>query len=174
MTTIVITLGAISVMTASLWSSIGPGHGAFPFCITLMSLAFPIFTGAELAKRIPSSLVSISARSNRFFNVLGVKVFDRVLTVIRWNALVLGLGEPVTKPSDLPSLSFDLRSAAMGHGCGLLVHAVIAAFALSAGYLEASLWILLPSIPLHAYPIMLQLVSLRRIAGVNANVEPRA
>jgi hypothetical protein len=137
-------------MTASLWSSIGPGHGAFPFCITLMSLAFPIFTGAELAKRIPSSLVSISARSNRFFNVLGVKVFDRVLTVIRWNALVLGLREPVTKPSDLPSLSFDLRSAAMGHGCGLLVHAVIAAFALSAGYLEASLWILLPSIPLHA------------------------
>jgi hypothetical protein len=109
MTTIVITLGAISVMTASLWSRIGPGHGAFPCCITLMSLAFPIFIGAKLAKRIPSSLVSISARSNRFFNVLGVKVFDRVLTSTRWNALVLGLGEPVTKPSDLPSLSFDLR-----------------------------------------------------------------
>ncbi|MCR2826395.1 hypothetical protein [Microbacterium sp. zg.Y909] len=174
MAAIIIVLGAISVMTTSLWSSIGPEHGAFPFCVALMSFAFPIFIGAELAKRIPAGAFRISARSNRLFAALGVKVFDRILTFIRWNALVLNMRKPVTKPSDLQPLAFDLRSAAVGHGCGLLVHVVIAAIALSAGYMEASLWILLPSVPLHAYPIMLQLVNLRRIDGIHEARESRA
>lgn len=174
MAAIVIVLGAISVMTTSLWSSIGPEHGAFPFCVALMSLAFPVFIGAELAKRIPADAFRISAQISSLFHALGVKVFDRILTVIRWNALVLNMRKPVTKPSDLPSLAFNLRSAAAGHGCGLLVHVVIAVIALSAGYMEASLWILLPSVPLHAYPVMLQLVNLRRIDEIHHAREARA
>lgn len=63
-------------------------------------------------------------------------------------------------------LSLDLRSATAGHACGQIIHLVTTVVALVAGQPLAALWILLPAIPLHAYPIMLQLVNLGRVEPV--------
>lgn len=164
-----IALGAVIVMVTSLWSSIGPEHGAFPLCIALISLGFPIFVGSQLAKKISAKAFRISAKNDHVFKVLGVRSFDKLLTLIKWNALVLNMRKPVKTPADLQTLSFDLRSAATGHMCGLLLHVVVAALSFSLGHTEASLWILLPAIPLHAYPVMLQLVNLRRVDAVRVN-----
>lgn len=157
-------VGTVAFMLTSLWFSIGPSHVAFPLCVALASVGFPIFIGPGLARKIPGRAIRIRKVWLRGFHFVGVLWFDRLLSFIGWNSLIQRMRNPLESPADLERLSLDLRAATAGHACGLLIHAVPALFALATGHVVASLWILLPAVPLHSYPFMLQLVNLERLS----------
>jgi hypothetical protein len=56
----------------------------------------------------------------------------------------------------LPGLDVALRSNASAHGTGFAIHALLAALALSTGQPSGALWILLPGVVVHLYPVLLQ------------------
>jgi hypothetical protein len=56
----------------------------------------------------------------------------------------------------LPSLEQSVRGAASAHGTCFAIHALLATLALFTGHPWGALWILLPGVVLHLYPVLLQ------------------
>lgn len=154
---------ALAAMLASLWSSIGPHHPAFAFCVALAAFGFAIFMGGGIAKKVPDRTFAITDNQPELFRKAGVQLFDRALTAIGWNSLILKMRKPVNKTSDLTTLITELKSSATGHACALTVHATTALISLIGGAPITALWIAISAIPLHLYPLMLQLVNMHRV-----------
>jgi len=49
-----------------------------------------------------------------------------------------------------------VRGAASAHGTSFAVHTMLAAVALFTGHQRGALWILLPGVVVHLYPVLLQ------------------
>ena len=49
-----------------------------------------------------------------------------------------------------------MRGAASAHGTSFAVHTMLAAVALFTGHQRGALWILLPGVVVHLYPVLLQ------------------
>ena len=56
----------------------------------------------------------------------------------------------------LPSLEGSVRSTASAHGTCFAIHVLLAAVALFTGHPWGALWILLPGVVVHLYPVLLQ------------------
>lgn len=162
--------GAILVlllgMLGWLWSEIGPAHPAFPLCVAMGTFGAVAFVGRPLAAAVPESAFRLGCRAVPVVRRLGVGRFDRMLSLIGWNAVVGSMRAPVLSPSDLLQLRLELRSSAVAHALGLSVHLGFSLMALFAGHAGAAAWLLLPGVLLHGYPAALQLVNLQRVEPV--------
>jgi hypothetical protein len=89
--------------------------------------------------------------------MLGVGVFGWLLDRSRWNRHVAipARGFNVTR-AGLPRLQLSMRAAAGAHGISFAVHMLLAAIAIFTGHPWGALWILLPGVVLHLYPVLLQ------------------
>jgi hypothetical protein len=90
--------------------------------------------------------------------IVGVEIFGWLLDVSGWNRYV---PEPIRgfsgKRADLPSLEQSVRSSASGHGTCFAIHILLAVFALFSRHpWSGALWMLLPGVPVHLYPVLLQ------------------
>jgi hypothetical protein len=56
----------------------------------------------------------------------------------------------------LPSLELSVRASASAHGVCFAIHLLFAVFALFTGHPRGALWILLPGVIVHLYPVLLQ------------------
>ena len=88
----------------------------------------------------------------------GVGIFGWVLDVSGWNRHVL---EPLRgfsgKRAGLRFLEQSVRAAAVSHGICFAIHVLLAVLALFSRHpWSAALWMLLPGVVVHLYPVLLQ------------------
>ncbi|GAA4758221.1 hypothetical protein [Citricoccus nitrophenolicus] len=153
---------------AWLATEIGAGDPAFALCVALVSLGSAPFVGDALARALPHRWSAVPDRALTVFHRLGAGWFNRFLSLIGWNALILRMRQPLQSPSDAVDYARSLRASAAGHSWGLILHLVFAVTALVTAGVPAALLILVPGLLLHAYPVILQLIGLHRLEPILA------
>lgn len=109
-------------------------------------------------RRVPRQWFCVPAAERVLHRIVGVGVFGWLLDVSGWNRRVL---EPLRgfsgKRAGLPSLEQSLRAAAVSHGICFAIHVLLAVLALFGRHpRSAALWMLLPGVIMHLYPVLLQ------------------
>jgi len=109
-------------------------------------------------RRLPCRWFRVPARERVLHRILGVGVFDWLLNVSGWNRRV---PEPIRgfsgKRAGLRSLEQSVRAAAVAHGSCFAIHVLLALLALFTRHpLSSALWMLLPGVVAHLYPVLLQ------------------
>ena len=122
-------------------------------CALVIALPTP-----AVMRRVPRQWFRVPARERLLHRMLGVGVFGWLLDVSGWNRHVL---EPLRgfsgERAALPSLEQSLRAAAVSHGICFAIHLLLAVFALFSRHpWSAALWMLLPGVVVHLYPVLLQ------------------
>ena len=126
---------------------------ALATCALVPAVAVPAVT-----ERIPRQWFRVPAGERLLQRMLGVGVFGWLLDVSGWNRHVL---EPLRgfsgKRAGLLALEESLRAAAVSHGICFAIHLLLAALALFTSHpWSGALWLLLPGVVVHLYPVLLQ------------------
>ena len=69
----------------------------------------------------------------------------------------------------LPFRARAARGGASAHGASFVIHIILAGVALFTGYQWGAVWILLPGVVLHLYPVLLQRAILLRLQPLLRN-----
>lgn len=148
------------MLTATLgtgWFAIGPDHPVYALVVASVTFGVGPLLGNPLERHLPRRWFDVPRGEARLHRVLGVRMFGRVLERSGWNRAVADPMRPFDGTrAELPVLVRHLRSNAAAHGAGFLTHAVLAAVALGTGHPRGTLWILLPGVVIHLYPVLLQ------------------
>ncbi|MFI5162149.1 MAG: hypothetical protein ACHQHN_12795 [Sphingobacteriales bacterium] len=111
-----------------------------------------------VVRRVPHQWLCVPTGERILHRVVGVGIFGWLLDVSGWNRHV---PEPLRgfsgKRADLPSLKQSVQAAAASHGICFAVHVLLAILALfTMNPWSAALWLLLPGVVVHLYPVLLQ------------------
>ncbi len=109
-------------------------------------------------QRVPRRWFRVPVGERALHRFVGVGVFGWLLDASGWNRHVL---EPQRgfsgKRAGLLSLEQSVRAAAVAHGTCFAIHVVLATLALFSRHpWSAALWMLLPGVVVHLYPVLLQ------------------
>jgi hypothetical protein len=132
------------------WYAVSVACGTFGLVIAVPAPA--------VMRRVPRQWFRVPGRERLLHRMLGVGVFGWLLDVSGWNRHFL---EPLRgfsgKRAGLPSLEESVRAAAVSHGICFAIHVLLAFFALFTKHpWSAALWMLLPGVVVHLYPVLLQ------------------
>ena len=111
-----------------------------------------------IMRHLPRQWFRVPTGERVIHRVLGVDVFGRLLDVSGWNRRVL---KPMRNFSGrkrgLLRLEEGVQASAVSHGICFGIHMVLAVLALFSRYpWRGALWMLLPGVPIHLYPVLLQ------------------
>ena len=140
-----------------LWLDFGPSN---PF-YALLVLAWTWLLGPGVAvpvmRRLPRRWFRVPAGERVLHRMLGVGIFGWLLDRSGWNR---HLAEPVRgfdgSRGGLRSLEQSVRGGTCAHGTSFAIHVLLAAVALFTGQPSGALWMLLPGVVPHLYPVLLQ------------------
>jgi hypothetical protein len=139
------------------WYAMSVACGTFGLVI-----AVPAFA---IMRWVPCEWFRVPARERLIHRMLGVGVFGWLLDASGWNRRV---PEPLRgfsgNRAGLPSLEQSVRAAAVSHGICFALHVLLAVLALFSRHpWSAALWMLLPGVVVHLYPVLLQRSILLRL-----------
>ena len=139
------------------WFTRGPGHPVVALILTTWTWLLGPGVAGPVMRRLPRQWFRVPAGERILHRMLGVGIFGWLLERSGWNR---HLAEPMRgfdgTRAGLPSLEGSVRGAASAHGTSFAVHMLLAAVALFTGHPWGALWILLPGVVLHLYPVLLQ------------------
>jgi hypothetical protein len=107
---------------------------------------------------VPGRWFRVPAGERVLHRMLGIGIFSWLLDVSGWNRAVAEpmRGFPGTR-AGLPSLEQGLRSNVSAHGTCFAIHVLLSVLALfSRRPWSGALWMLLPGVVVHLYPVLLQ------------------
>jgi hypothetical protein len=138
-------------------ADVGPGHPLYAMLLTIWTAVLTPGVAVPILKRLPHHWCRVSAGERIIHRTLGVSIFGWLLDRSGWNHrnVYPAWGYSITK-TRLPVRVLAARGGMGAHGACFAVHVTVAALALSAGQPWGALWILLPGIVLHLYPVLLQ------------------
>jgi len=127
-----------------------------------------------IMRRMPLQWFRVPAGERVLHRVIGVGIFGWLLDVSGWNRHV---PEPLRgfsgKRADLLSLEQSVRAAAVSHGICFAIHVLLAILALfSRNPWSAALWLLLPGVVFHLYPVLLQRAIMLRLRPLLDKTKP--
>ena len=155
-----------------LWFVLGPGNPrglpAWPYAFSVAwgtCALVPAVPAPAIVRRVPCQWFRVPAGERLLHRMLGVSVFGWLLNVSGWNRRVL---EPLRgfsgKRAGLPSLEQSARAAAISHGICFAIHVILAVLALFSRHpWSGALWMLLPGVVVHLYPVLLQRSTMLRL-----------
>ena len=154
-------IGAVVLVVCWFDRDVGPGHPVYALLVT--TWAFVLTPGVAIpavrlvTRLFPRQWFRVPAGERVLHRMLGVGVFGWLLERSGYNAQVADplRGFDGTR-AGLPSLEQSARGGAIAHGVCFAVHLLFAAAALFTGHPSGALWILLPGVVLHFYPVLLQ------------------
>ena len=132
--------GPVFGLVLTAWTfTLGPG------------LAIPVLV------RLPPRWFRVPAGERVLHRMLGVGAFAWLLDRSGYNRRLVHpqWGFSINK-AGLPSRAQAARGGASAHGACFVIHMVLALVALFTGHAWGALWILLPGVPVHLYPVLLQ------------------
>lgn len=139
------------------WAVIGPGHPVYALMVAAGTFGLGPWIGKPVEHRAPARWFRVHPGQKRLLRLLGVPAFGQLLKRSGWNRAV---ADPMRSfngtRGDLPNLERHLRSGMSAHGTAFLIHLSLSALAAATGHWWGALWLLLPGVILHLYPVLLQ------------------
>jgi hypothetical protein len=148
-----------------MWFVLGPSHPIY--VLAVIGWTWGLLPGAAgpAVRILPRRWFRVSTGERILHRLLGVGIFDWLLERSAYNRHIARpmRGFDGTR-AGLPSLELSLRSNASAHGSCFAIHVLLATVALSTGHpWGTALWILLPGVVIHVYPVLLQRSIMLRI-----------
>jgi hypothetical protein len=139
------------------WYAVSVACGTFGLVIAVPT--------APVLRAVPRQWFRVPSVERILHRIVGVGIFGWLLDVSGWNRRVL---EPLRgfsgKRVGLFSLEQSLRAAIVSHGICFAIHVLLAVLALFSRHpWSAALWMLLPGVIVHLYPVLLQRSILLRL-----------
>jgi hypothetical protein len=142
-----------------LWFVLGPSNPWYAVSVVAGTFGLgPAVASATVIQRVPRQWFRVPAGERVLHSILGVGIFGWLLDVSRWNRNV---AEPMRgfsgKRAGLPSLEQSVRTNAGAHATCFAIHVLLAILALFSRHpWSGALWMLLPGVVVHLYPVLLQ------------------
>ena len=172
---------AVLFMAATLiflWfdDDVGPGHPVYALIVTLWALLLVPGVAIPVMVRVPPRWFRVPAGEHLLHRACGVAIFGWLLDRSGYNRrFVYPMWDFPNTRAGLASRAEASRGGASAHGACCAIHILVAAAALLTGYPWGALWILLPGVVLHLYPVLLQRAIMLRLQGLlDKRVETRA
>ena len=136
---------------------VGPGHPVFATLLAGWTLMLGSGLVAPAIRFLSPRWWRVPEGERALHAILGVSVFGWLLDRSGWNRHQAApmRGFDGTR-AGLASLEQSVRGAASAHGASFAVHMGLAAVAFFTGHPWGALWILLPGVVVHLYPVLLQ------------------
>ncbi len=141
---------------------LGPSHPWYGVMVVMGTLNLGPGVAGPVMCRVPRNWFRVPAGERVLHRILGVGIFRWTLEHLGWERHIHKRKFHATR-AGLPSLEVALRSNASAHGTCFVIHLLLAAVALFTGHLWGGLWILLPGVLVHLYPVLLQRSLMLRI-----------
>jgi hypothetical protein len=147
---------------------IWPRHGL----ISLLFIIAPLLAGWQVARLLPERYYRIKPLelSGRLYERLGIRFFKRFVPNGDYINRIIRRTEPgyrvISDKGSIIELESRTRLAETCHLAGLFLPLPSAVYALMLGWDLFALWMILPFIPFHLYPVLLQRYTRARIAKV--------
>jgi len=127
-----------------------------------------------IVRRLPRQWFRVPQSERFLHRLLGVRVFGWLLDVSGWNRRVL---EPLRgfsgRRAGLLSLEQGVRASVVAHGICFAIHILLAVVALFSRYpWSGALWVLLPGVVVHLYPVLLQRSTMLRLQPLLRKISP--
>jgi hypothetical protein len=138
-------------------ADVGPGHPLYAMLLTLWTGVLTPGVAVPVLRRLPANWCRVLGGERILHRVLCVSAFGWLLDRSGWNHrnIYPVWGYSITR-ARLSTRALAARGGMGAHGACFAVHVTMAALAVSAGQPWGALWILLPGIVLHLYPVLLQ------------------
>jgi Glycosyl-4,4'-diaponeurosporenoate acyltransferase len=141
-----------------LWFVLGPSNPLYAVSVLWGTCSLVPAVPAAVMRRVPRQWFRVPPGERVLHRIVGVGIFGWLLDVSGWNRHV---PEPLRgfsgKRAGLPSLEQSARAGALAHGICFAIHVLLAVLALFSRHpWSGTLWMLLPGIVVHLYPVLLQ------------------
>jgi len=139
------------------WFVAGPGNPWYAVMVAWGTCSLEPVVAAPFLRSVPRQWFRVPAGERVLHRLVGVGIFGWLLDVSGWNHLIRPLRGFSGKRTGLLSLEQHARAGAIAHGICFAIHVLLAVLALFSRHpWSAALWMLLPGVVLHLYPVMLQ------------------
>lgn len=143
---------------AVFWFLLGPGNPFYAAMVAWGTCSLVPAVPASVMGRVPRQWFRVPAGERVLHRAVGIGIFGWLLDVCGWNRHLV---EPVRgfsgKRAALRSLEQSARAGATAHGICFAIHVLLAVLALFSRHpCKGALWMLLPGVVLHLYPVLLQ------------------
>ena len=140
------------------WFVLGPSNPWYAVGVVGGTFALGPAVAAPVMRRVPRQWFRVPTGERVLHRIVGVGVFGWLLDVFGCNRLV---AKPMRgfsgKKAGLPSLEQSVRFTVSAHGTCFAIHVLLAVLALFSRHpWSAALWMLLPGVVVHLYPVLLQ------------------
>ena len=140
------------------WFVLGPSNPAYAVGMVGTTFALGPALGPGVKRRVPRQWFRVLPGERVLHRILGVEIFAWFLDFSRWNRVV---AEPMRGfaglRAGLPSLEQSILGNMTAHGACFAIHVLLAFLALFGRHPgSGALWMLLPGVVVHLYPVLLQ------------------
>ena len=147
------------------WFVLGPGSPWYAVGVVLGTFSLGPAVAAPLLRLVPRQWLRVPAGERVLHRIAGVRMFGWLLDGSGWNRHV---AEPMRafsgKRAGLLTLEQGVRANVSAHGTCFAIHVLLAALALLSRHpWSGALWMLLPGVVFHLYPVLLQRSILLRL-----------
>ena len=154
-----------AVYLTVLWFGLGPSNPWYAVGVVGVTFSLGPAVATPVMRRVPREWFRVPSGERALHRILGVGIFGWLLDVSGWNRLV---AKPMRgfsgKRAGLLSLEQSARAGALAHGICFAIHVLLAVLALFSRHpWSAALWMLLPGVVVHLYPVLLQRSIMLRI-----------
>lgn len=140
-----------------LWFVLGPSNPAYAVSVLWGTCSLVPAVPPSVMRRVPRPWFRVPKGERVLHRLVGVGVFGWLLDVSGWNHLIEPLLGFSGRKDGLLSLEQSACAGAISHGICFVVHVLLAVLALFSRHpLRAALWMLLPGVVVHLYPVLLQ------------------
>jgi Glycosyl-4,4'-diaponeurosporenoate acyltransferase len=148
----------LAILLAVCWFVLGPNSPAYAVGVVGGTFVLGPVVAAPVMRRVPRQWFRVPTCERVLHRIAGVGIFGWLLDVSGWNRRV---AEPMRgfsgKRTGLPSLEQSVRGNVSAHGTCFAIHVLLAILALLSRHpWSAALWMLLPGVVVHLYPVLLQ------------------
>jgi hypothetical protein len=163
-----------AVYLTVLWFGLGPSNPWYALMVAWGTSSLQPVLAGPLMRPLPRQWFRVPDGERVIHRVLGVGLFWRLLDVIGWNRQITRLRAFSGTKAGLVSLERSARAGAIAHAIYFGIHVVLAVFALSTeAPWRGALWMLLPAVIPHVYPVLMQRSILLRLQPLLDNVAAR-
>lgn len=140
------------------WFVLGPSNPWYAVGVAGTTFALGPAVAGPVMRGLPPQWFRVHGAEHVIHRMLGVGVFGWLLEVSGWNRLV---AKPMRgfsgKKAGLGPLEQSLRGNVSAHGTCFAIHVLLAILALFRKHpWIGALWMLLPGVVIHLYPVLLQ------------------
>jgi hypothetical protein len=146
------------------WFARGPDHPAVAVIATAWTFVLTPGVAVPVLLRVPQRWFRVPEAERALHFILGVRIFGWLLERSGWNRRnIYPTWDSSITRSRLAFRAQAARGGIAAHGACFAIHILLAALAFFTGHPRGALWILLPGVVIHLYPVLLQRSILLRL-----------